>query len=111
MLSLGKVQKVLQNLLKEQVSIRDLRTILEQLADYGPTTQDTDILTEYVRQAMARPITKQFQSEDGSLSVMTLDQGSRRAYSKLYPENGNCFLFSIGAYCGRKITCQTTGSC
>ena len=73
-LSLGKVQKVLQNLLKERVSIRDLRTILEQLADYGPTTQDTDILTEYVRQAMARPITKQFQSEDGSLSVMTLDR-------------------------------------
>ncbi len=73
-LSLGKVQKVLQNMLKEQISIRDLRTILEQLADYGPTTQDTDILTEYVRQAMARPITKQFQATDGSLSVMTLDR-------------------------------------
>ena len=73
-LSLGKVQKVLQNLLKEKVSIRDLRTILEQLADYGPSTKDTDILTEYVRQAMARPITKQFQSADGSLSVMTLDR-------------------------------------
>ena len=74
-LSLGKVQKVLQNLLKEQISIRDLRTILEQLADYGPSSQDTDILTEYVRQAMARPITKQFQSADGSLSVVTLDRG------------------------------------
>ena len=74
-LSLGKVQKVLQNLLKEQVSIRDLRTILEQLADYGPSSKDTDILTEYVRQAMARPITKQFQSADGSLSVVTLDRG------------------------------------
>ena len=73
-LSLGKVQKVLQNLLKEQISIRDLRTILEQLADYGPSSQDTDILTEYVRQAMARPITKQFQSADGSLSVVTLDR-------------------------------------
>ena len=73
-LTLGKVQKVLQNLLKEQVSIRDLRTILEQLADYGPTTQDTDILTEYVRQALARPITKQFQAADGSLTVMTLDR-------------------------------------
>jgi flagellar biosynthesis protein FlhA len=73
-LSLGKIQKVLQNLLKEHVSIRDLRTILEQLADYGPSTQDTDVLTEYVRQAMARPITKQFQSADGSLSVMTLDR-------------------------------------
>ena len=74
-LSLGKVQKVLQNLLKEQISIRDLRTILEQLADYGPSTKDTDVLTEYARQAMARPITKQFQSADGSLSVMTLDRG------------------------------------
>ena len=71
-LSLGKVQKVLQNLLKEHISIRDLRTILEQLADYGLTTKDTDILTEYVRQSLARPITKQFQSADGSLSVMTL---------------------------------------
>ena len=73
-LSLGKVQKVLQNLLKEHISIRDLRTILEQLADYGITTKDTDILTEYVRQSLARPITKQFQSADGSLSVMTLNR-------------------------------------
>ena len=73
-LSLGKVQKVLQNLLKEHISIRDLRTILEQLADYGLTTKDTDILTEYVRQSLARPITKQFQSADGSLSVMTLNR-------------------------------------
>ncbi|MBT6295573.1 MAG: flagellar biosynthesis protein FlhA [Nitrospina sp.] len=73
-LSLGKVQKVLQNLLKEHISIRDLRTILEQLADYGLTTKDTDLLTEYVRQSLARPITKQFQSADGSLSVMTLNR-------------------------------------
>jgi len=75
LLSLGKVQKVLQNLLKEQITIRDLRTILEQLADYAPSTQDTDILTEFVRQALARPITKQYQSADGTLSVMTLDRG------------------------------------
>jgi len=75
LLSLGKVQRVLQNLLKEQISIRDLRTILEQLADFAPTTQDTDVLTEFVRQALARPITKQYQSSDGTLSVMTLDRG------------------------------------
>ena len=75
LLSLGKVQRVLQNLLKEQISIRDLRTILEQLADFAPTTQDTDVLTEFVRQALARPITKQYQSADGTLSVMTLDRG------------------------------------
>jgi flagellar biosynthesis protein FlhA len=75
LLTLGKVQRVLQNLLKEQISIRDLRTILEQLADFAPTTQDTDVLTEFVRQALARPITKQYQASDGTLSVMTLDRG------------------------------------
>ena len=75
LLSLGKVQKVLQNLLKEQISIRDLRTILEQLSDYASLTQDADILTEYVRQSLARPITKQYQSTDGTLSVLTLDKG------------------------------------
>jgi len=75
LLTLGKVQRVLQNLLKEQISIRDLRTILEQLADFAPTTQDTDMLTEFVRQALARPITKQYQAADGTLSVMTLDRG------------------------------------
>lgn len=74
LLSLGKVQKVFQNLLKEQISIRDLRTILEQLSDYASLTQDADVLTEYVRQALARPITKQYQSADGTLSVLTLDR-------------------------------------
>lgn len=75
LLSLGKVQKVLQNMLKEQLSIRDLRTILESLADYAPSVQDPDILTEFVRQSLARPITKQYQAGDGSLSVMTFDKG------------------------------------
>jgi flagellar biosynthesis protein FlhA len=74
-LSLGKVQRVLQNLLREQISIRDLRTILEKLSDYASLTQDPDVLTEYVRQGLARPITKQYQSNDGVLSVMTLDRG------------------------------------
>ncbi|MFQ5672371.1 MAG: flagellar biosynthesis protein FlhA [Nitrospinales bacterium] len=74
LLSLGKVQKILQNLLKEQISIRDLRTILETAADYAPTVQDPDTLTEYVRQALARPITKQYQADDGSLSVLTLER-------------------------------------
>ncbi|PIQ97345.1 MAG: flagellar biosynthesis protein FlhA [Nitrospinae bacterium CG11_big_fil_rev_8_21_14_0_20_56_8] len=73
-LPLGKVQRVLKNLLQEQISIRDLRTILEQLADYASVTTDPDLLTEYVRQALARPITKQYQNDDGSLSVLTLDR-------------------------------------
>jgi flagellar biosynthesis protein FlhA len=74
LMTLGKVQKVLQNLLREQISIRDLRTILESLADFSAKVEDTDVLTEYVRQALARPITKKYLAKDGSLSVMTLDQ-------------------------------------
>jgi len=75
LMTLGKLQKVLQNLLREQVSIRDLRTILETLADYAPKIEDHDMLTEYVRQALARPISKQYVAKDGSLSVLTLDKG------------------------------------
>ena len=74
LMTLGKVQKVLQNLLREQISIRDLRTILESLADFAAKVEDPDVLTEYVRQALARPITKKYVAKDGSLSVMTLDQ-------------------------------------
>ncbi len=72
-LSLGEVQKVLQNLLREKVSVRDLLTILETLADWGTQTKNTDILTEYVRQNLARTISKQYRNEQGELWVITLD--------------------------------------
>lgn len=71
-LSLGEVQKVLSNLLREQISIRDMVTILETLADYGGITSDTDLLTEYVRQKMSGYITNKY-VEDNNLSVVTLD--------------------------------------
>jgi len=61
-MTVGEVQKVLVNLLKERISIRDMVTILETLADYAPTTKDADVLTEYVRQAMSRYITKKYVS-------------------------------------------------
>jgi len=73
LLSLSAVQKVLQNLLKERISIRNLQTILETLSDYAAVTKDTDVLTEYVRQGLARSITKQLQGTDGSLSVIVVD--------------------------------------
>ncbi|MBI5185963.1 MAG: flagellar biosynthesis protein FlhA [Nitrospinae bacterium] len=73
-LPLGTVVKVLQNLLKEQISIRDFLSIMEVLADNGPTTKDPEVLTEYVRQAMSRPITKQFVGDEGALPVITLAQ-------------------------------------
>lgn len=73
LLGLGEVQKVLQNLLREGVSIRDLLTILETLADYAPTTRDTDILTEYVRQALKRAISARYFAQNDTNSVVTLD--------------------------------------
>ncbi len=73
LLALGGVQKTLQNLLKEQVSIRDLLSIVETLADYAPITKNVDILTEYVRQRLARNITKQYETPEGDIPLMTID--------------------------------------
>lgn len=70
-LSLGTIMRVVQNLLKEGVSIRDLRTILETMADWAATTQDTAILTEYVRHALARTISSEL-AHDGVIPVITL---------------------------------------
>jgi flagellar biosynthesis protein FlhA len=70
-LNLGTIMRVLQNLLKEGVSIRDLRTILETMADYAPSTHDTDILTEYVRHSLARTISGEL-AIDGVIPVITL---------------------------------------
>lgn len=71
-LRLGEVQKVLQNLLKENIPINDLVTILETLADYGNTTKDTEMLTEYVRQALNRTVVKQHLDGAGVLQVVTI---------------------------------------
>lgn len=67
---LGTLQKVLQNLLRERISIRDLLTILETLADYVPITKDIDVLVGHVRQCLARAITKQYEDEDGNITVI-----------------------------------------
>lgn len=72
-LNIGGIQKVLQNLLREQVSIRDLVTILETIADYAGVTKDPDILCEYVRQRMARSILKPYLI-DGTLHVVIFEK-------------------------------------
>jgi flagellar biosynthesis protein FlhA len=71
-LPLGTVVKVLQNLLREQVSIRDLLTIFETLADEGNKSKDAEVLTENVRKALARAITHKYMNEAGEVAVMTL---------------------------------------
>ena len=77
LLSIGDIQKVLSNLLREGVSIRNFSNIMEALADYGQVTKDTDMLTEYSRQTMFRSITKQFISRDDA-KVITLDPDLER---------------------------------
>ncbi|WP_294157252.1 flagellar biosynthesis protein FlhA [uncultured Selenomonas sp.] len=72
LVTIGEVQKVLQNLLAERISIRDMETIFEVLSDYARATKDTEILTEYVRHAMARQIT-QANVQNGQLPCITLD--------------------------------------
>ncbi len=69
---LGTLQKVMQKLLRERVSIRDLQTILETLADYMSLTKNVDVLTGYVRQSLARAITRQYQDPNGNITVMMI---------------------------------------
>ena len=71
---LGAVQKVLQNLVRENVSIRDLLSIVETLADYAGSGKDTDMLTEHVRERLCRTVIKPYVGSDGGLSIITLDQ-------------------------------------
>ncbi|RMG75035.1 MAG: flagellar biosynthesis protein FlhA, partial [Nitrospirae bacterium] len=72
-LPLGTVQRVLQNLLKERVPIKDMITILETLLDHGQSIKDPEVLTEVVRQSLARVITRQHMLPDGTVPVFTLD--------------------------------------
>lgn len=80
MFSVGEVQKVLANLLREGISIRDIATILETLGDYGMITKDPDVLTEYVRQKFKRAITKNF-IPDGKARVITISPDVEKAVS------------------------------
>ncbi|MGM7635825.1 flagellar biosynthesis protein FlhA [Bacillus sp. Hm123] len=90
-LSVGEVQKVLAKLLKENISIRNLPIIFETLADFGKMSSDTDLLTEYVRQALSRQITRQYLEDNDSLKVITLSGGIEKliADSVQQTEHGN----------------------
>jgi len=79
-MTIGEVQKVLANLLREGISIRDIASIIEILGDYGTMTKDADILTEYVRQKLRRAITKSF-VPDGKATVITISPEVEKAIS------------------------------
>ena len=107
LLNVGEIQKVLQNLLAEGISIRDLVTIFETLADYAPTTHDTDVLTEYVRQSLKRAISNPYFNNNETTSVVTLDpnveqvimdsvkQTEQGAYLALDPDYTNRLMTSL----------------
>ena len=82
LLPLGAVVRVLGNLLHEGIPIRDLRSIIEALADHASTTKDPELLTEMARQALGRTITRQYQAPDGTLPVITLDPRLDRSLSE-----------------------------
>lgn len=107
LLGLGEIQKVLQNLLSEGISIRDLLTIFETLADHAATTRDTDVLTEYVRQSLKRAISNKYFPANETTSVVTLDprveqeimssvkQTEQGAYLTLDPEKTKAIVASL----------------
>ncbi len=104
LMGLSAVQKVLQNLLRERISIRNLQTILETLSDYAPVTKDTDVLTEYVRQGLARSITKQLQGADGSLSVIVVDPKVERQIIEAVQSSPQGSYLALDPLTSEKIT-------
>jgi flagellar biosynthesis protein FlhA len=108
LLSLGAVVRVLQNLLREQIPVRDLVTILETLADWAPMVKDPDLLTEYVRQSLRRTITTSHQSPDGSLSVITLDQQIEKAIADALQQNDHGSLLPLEPQLAQKIITSLT---
>ncbi len=102
-LSLGVIQKVLHNLLKERVSIRDIQSILETLADYGTMTKDADLLTEYVRMSLARQISRLYQNHDGVLQVVAVSQDIEDAIQKSIHETPQGSFISIEPAVAQRI--------
>ena len=102
-LSLGGVVKVLQNLLKEQIPIRDLLAIMETLADWAPMIKDLDLLTEYVRQALSRTITRIHLNQDGILPVLTLDHSVESAVAAAIQSTDHGSLFALDPQIAQKI--------
>ena len=107
LLGIGEVQKVLQNLLREGISIRDLLTVFETMADHAATTRDTDVLTEYARQSLKRAISSKYFPANEVTSVITLDpkveqdimgsvkQTEQGAYLTLDPEKTKAIMASL----------------
>lgn len=106
MLSLGQVHKVLQSLVRERVSIRDLSTILERLADYATVSRDTNLLAEYVRQSLARQICTKYIDREDTITVFTIDpQLEEEMISSIHQSEYGSFL-ALDPNLGDKVLAQ-----
>jgi flagellar biosynthesis protein FlhA len=122
-LSVGEIQKVLQNLLREKVSIRDLVTVFETLADYGSQTKDHITLTEVTRAALNRSISKTLVNEQGELAVITLSpqweeklnqsmvRGDSGSYLALDAKTFETLVRSVTDVCQKTMAPQWTLLC
>lgn len=106
MLSLGQVHKVLQTLVRERISIRDLSSILERLADYAHVSRDTNLLAEYVRQSLARQICSEFMDKEDTITVFTIDPKLEETMiSSVHQSEYGSFL-ALDPQLGEKVLAQ-----
>lgn len=103
LLPLGGVVRVLQNLLKEQVPIRDLLAILEAMADWAPVTKDLDILTEHVRHALARTITQIHLTADDKIAAIVLGHSIESAVSEALRQTEHGSYLALDPTLAQKI--------
>jgi flagellar biosynthesis protein FlhA len=99
----GEIQMVLRNLLRERLSIRDMVTILETLANNAKTSKDTDFLTEQVRKALARTISNQYKEGDGSIHVITLSPQSEQTITNALYQTDQGLMISLDPVMVQKL--------
>lgn len=107
-LPLGSVQEVLKNLLKEQIPIRDMATILETIADYVTATRDTELLTEYVRQRLSRTICQKYQNVEGKIGVISFDPQLEQAIANAIHKTDRGNLLALEPLMAQKLIDKLT---
>ncbi|HLE86958.1 MAG TPA: FHIPEP family type III secretion protein, partial [Candidatus Brocadiaceae bacterium] len=100
---LASIQEVLKNLLKEQVPIRDMATILETIADYAPVTKDSEVITEYVRQKISRMICQRYQNAEGKIGVISFDPQLEQAIASAIHKTERGYLLALEPNMAQKL--------
>jgi flagellar biosynthesis protein FlhA len=108
LLSVGEIQRVLQNLLKERISIRDLTPILEALANWSRSTKDPDVLSEYARQALARSICQQYAMPNGTMPVITLQPQLEQMISESVSRNEMGMMVNLDPSAAQRLIAAIT---